>query len=252
VSRARTFLVVAVCAAAFGGLAGAVAVALRDPPVRTAPATRPDAGTGAPEVRPSTPPTVDDGEPGSGSAPTGFTRRLDDPDPAVRHALALELLRRGPDALPQARALRPTTPEGADLQTRLVVALNKMKLLHRAEGWQRMGEHLRRGLDLHAFESVVPETLLVDERVAYWAREIDAVDVRLRRNLAEPGERSLAELELAFARLQGGRLGEDDYAAEATRLLPEIERFVGTRRADRAVAPAEVEELERQIARLRP
>lgn len=255
-SGLRSWIVLTVCAAAVGGLAGAVVVALRDP----APVVRVDGrGAADPEREgagsvPASPDTTTDAASGGTSSAEvrrGLTARLDAPDAAERHAVALELLRRGPSALAQARALRPTSDEGIALHERLVLALDKMRLLRRANDYAKLPEHLRLRLDLDAFASVVPESLLLGERIAYWQRELESTRLRRESGYADPAEEALASLELALARREAGEIAAGAYSAEAAAALPEIEAWVARRREQAGVAPAEIADLEAQLARLR-
>ncbi len=255
----RTLLALTVCAAAIGAVAGVVVVVFSSDAQRLPAEVAPDpavAGAGgvgcspAPAARPGrdasaqTPPAV--------VASPGLTQRLDAGDAAVRHELALELLRRGPSALAQARALRPASEAGRALQARLIAALSKMRLLRRAGDYGRLPQHIRLRLDLDAFATVVPERLLLDERRAYWEREVDAVRARLAQGYAEPAEESVALLELALARRESGELDAASYVTQARRLLPAVDSWLDDRRASGRMAPAELTALEQQIARLRP
>jgi hypothetical protein len=254
-SSVRTLLVLTACAAALGGLAGAVVIAVSGPepaPADEAHESAATDGDGAPP--PAEPPVADSsGRRRSPRAPDpGLTQRLDAADADVRHALALELLHEGPDALAQARALRPTTEAGRDLQSRLVAALDKMLLLRRANDYPKLPPHIRLRLDLDAFASVVPESLLVEPRIAYWEKEIEAVRYRREHGRAHAAEESLAELELALARYEAGEIERPDYVQDAADRMPGIDAWLAELRGDPHRAPAQVRELEDQVARLRP
>ena len=79
-------------------------------------------------------------------------------DPDVRHAAALELLRAGDGALAQARALRPSHPEGRELVGRLVAALQVLQGIRNAQNWDDFPEHERLAVFVKYAAMVVPES----------------------------------------------------------------------------------------------
>jgi len=179
-----------------------------------------------------------------------LTQRIDSRDVHERHELALELLRRGPSAVAQAQALRPESKPGRALQLRIVDALQKMRKLRRGGDYVRLENHLRLRLDLDAFATVVPDEQLRAERLEYWQMALDAVRGRVAQDLATDGEVALAELELARAGRDLGRIGEAEYRALAQKRLPAVEGWIDSLRERRGVSAARVRSLEEQAQNL--
>jgi hypothetical protein len=261
-SNVRRLALLTVFAAATGGIVGVVSIVLEDAAVthvpregaEVVPETADDAETANGS---DTEPKADDLPAASETAVTrerviSLTQRIDSRDADERHTLALDLLRRGPAALPQARALRPESADGRDLQARLVAALQKMRALRRGGDYARLGEHLRLQLDLDAFATVVPEEYLHDERRDYWTAKLAADRGRAEGGLASDGEVALAELELARVRRDLGELDGAAYGELARRRLPELRVWIDSLRKRRDVPTARVQALDAQADRLEP
>ncbi len=258
-----------VLAAVIGGVAGSASLVLQDADT----GVQQSAADSAVLARPPGDGQLGNGQPGigqhadtSGGSATNtagggaglslshlsLTQRIDSPHAADRSELALELLRRGPVALAQARALRPTTTPGQRLQLRLVDALQKMTALRRGGDYARLEEHLRLRLDLDAFATVVPNESLRHERLDYWQHKLKAVRARSARAFATDGEVAFAEVELARVRSELGLIAVSDYRRVARRRLVAIDEWIDALRTTRGVSPARVQALEAQARRLRP
>lgn len=255
-SKVRRLALLTAFAAAIGGVAGVVSIVLRD--VGTAPVDDPPAETVLPPANGSEASSsaderlAADENAVSAERVISMTQRIDSRDETERHALALELLRRGPAAIAQARALRPKGAEGRDLQARLVSALQKMRALRRGGDYARLEQHLRLRLDIDAFATVIPDERLREERLEYWTTALDAVRVRAARDVATDGEVALAELELARVRRELGRIDAATYAELAGERLPELRAWIDSLRDRRDVPPARVQALDEQAGRLEP
>jgi len=181
-----------------------------------------------------------------------LTQRIDSDDVEERHELALELLRRGPSALAQARALRPQGRPGRELQSRIVDALQKMRALRRGGDYARLERHLRLRLDLDAFATVVPDDRLLTERLEYWRLALAAVRARAANKHANDGEVALAEIEFARAQRDLGQIDNAAYRAVKAERLSAVMELIALLRGRRGVPRARVEALEEQVTRLGP
>ncbi len=178
---------------------------------------------------------------------TGLSAAISADDPARRNEVALELWRRGPDALTQARALRPSTVAGQELQMRLVDALRRLRLQRRATDHAKLPLHLRLRSELDLAATVVPEELLVEERRACAQAAVDYLGPRADPGGASGIELQLARLELLVAERDAGRL---DAAAAATRAAQALESAQSMLARMRADPDRDVELLTRSEARL--
>ncbi len=247
----RSALILSAAAIAFGGIAGAVSVALRGPAPMAPPAP-------PVTVRPSvqTEDAVGDDTPTRHARDRATTRslsaRIDADDDDTRYRVAIELLRRGPDALPQVRALRPRSAEARELVHAMTLALQTLRDNARMTDHAKLSPSLRLQLRLQEFRRVVPEEYLVDERRSYWESRLAVESTRRDKGFGHEGELALAEVELARVQREMGELSSGDYAQVAAARLPVAWEWVDSLRGRRGVAIGTVQRYEEQLARLEP
>ena len=248
-------LLVSVGAAALGALAAVVLVTLREPlsvasvgsadPVTRRGARDGEAGTGVQAVE-DAPPEQDP------ETLRSLSERISSADPAERQAVALEMLRKGPSALAQARALRPRGGAAKDLTARLVFALQAMRARRRATDYPKLPEDIQQELWLLDARTVVPDEALRAERERYWRAAVAARRRRHSEGEAHEGQVALAEMELALVRRELEQLSSADYAVLATEKLPHVEKWLAVLRQRRGVGPAEVQRYVSRLDALRP
>ncbi len=245
------FLVATALGIAIGGLAAAVAVVVGAGP---SPAPSATGVRDVPAITAKSVPAPQRSHPAEARSdpPGSLVARFDDPDPEVRHAVAVEMLRSKRDVLAQARALRPATPAGRDLSHRLVIALQTLRAIQRSNDYPKTARHDRTGVWLKYAETVVPEDLLRGERLAYWRQKVAYDKRRVDTGFLPLGDLALSRLELARVRFELGELTGEQYAAAREPHVGAVATWIEEMRGDRRTAAGRVQKIEQRFAHLSP
>ncbi|MCE9636636.1 MAG: hypothetical protein K8T90_13105 [Planctomycetes bacterium] len=179
-----------------------------------------------------------------------FGVRLSSPDEATRLACALELLRLGSTSVRSVDTLATSNPAGGRLRDAIVNALTALGRIEAGEDYSLLTDEAKLGVALKYWATVVPLSVLRDERALYWARVVASDPERLAVGGIEAGEAAWHRLELGAVRHEAEQIGDDAWTKLRAENIDAFRAWVASLEAKNGADRSRVREAREALARM--